>query len=727
MENYRLIIERENIQAEDILNNKKLTPQQRKRYFLNPPPTQKDELKLEKGMKYQFSSGKYKISPEYLNSLKDLAKSYQNHDANTIDLTALVKELQLSDGDVYTIKFERLEDSKDNYKKIEISTVTMNDKTINIYGQSFILVLPDRIKENFAIQTDIDEIKKNFNSKKASLKIDDAPLFKTENQPLNEYGLLSLLVNTKKIDEVKPANKISAKEISIIPGTEYLLSLSKPDPKTNEPIEVIVPLTKGVKYNFTSSQESNSEYKQALAKFLLGRDNIELANEEVINISILSKELEAQPGEDLSFTLLPVKKPGKQTTVANEAKSSLTIDDKVFEISPNEKYIINVPFDGNRKLNFETDLDYVQKNFQPNEFTIDLDTVSFASEITVDTSGYGKFKSSGWLCMSVNTDSIEEVKKMDQFSAKEVSIIPGKNYILTVTKIDSKTGKKDEIIVPLLKEVRYDFTSNLDSEEAYKKSIEQFVAGKKDIKAADGTVIDITLLSKELKIKEGDEISFSLLPVKKLSKTATPDQPAKSSLYLDNKLVEFTQIQKYSINMPLNNEGQVNLQTNIAYLQDNFEPSSFKVDVDTMGFFSEITVDTTGYGDRARNEESIKDPVYDLVTVNFNLNEYALSPEANQIIRKNVIEALKGDNRLYVTIKGYTDALGNADYNLNLSKKRAESVKEFLISNGIGENRIRTLSYGASQLLQKNINWKDLSESELRKYRKVEVVIYLPK
>ena len=71
--------------------------------------------------------------------------------------------------------------------------------------------------------------------------------------------------------------------------------------------------------------------------------------------------------------------------------------------------------------------------------------------------------------------------------------------------------------------------------------------------------------------------------------------------------------------------------------------------------------------------------------------------------------------------------MGDADYNLNLSKKRAESVKEFLKSNGIGENRIRTFSYGESLALQKGVNWEDMDEAELKKYRKVEIVIYLPK
>jgi outer membrane protein OmpA-like peptidoglycan-associated protein len=727
MENYKLIVQRENIMAEDILTNEELTPEQRKTNFLKPPPIQKDELKLQWGMKYQFSSGKYRIPPQYINTLKEIAGNYQSPAANTVDLTALVKELQLADGEIYTIKFVRADDPDDSHKKFEISTVTMNDKTINIYGQSFLVVLPDRIEENFAIQTNIEELQKNFSPKKYALIVDEGPIFKEEEESAPKY-LISLTVNTDSIEKVKPVNRLSAKEISIIPGTEYILTLSKPDPNTGEDIEIIVPLTRGVKYNLSSSEESNAEYKKALAEFLIGREGLELANEEVIDISVLSKEIEVQPGEDLSFNLLPAKQFGKKPAVSEEIKLSLTLDGKVFEITRNEKYAINVPFNHNRKVNFQTDLDYMQENFKADAFTLRLDTISFTSEIIVDTTGYGERKTSGWLCMSVNTDSIEEVERQDQFTAKEVSIIPGKDYILTVSKVDAKTGKEDEIIVPLLRQVKYNFTSNPGSEEAYKGSLKEFLAGRENIENTDGTVIDITLLSKELQIQEGDKISFSLLPVKKLSRKPTTEDTAKSSLFLDNKVVEFTHIQKYTINMPLNNERQVNMQTNIEYLQENFEPGSFTLNVDTISFFPEITVDTTGYGYRAINEKKqIKDPVFDVITINFDLNEYSLLPEAKKTIQENVIDELKGDSRLYVTIKGYTDALGDADYNLNLSKKRAESVKEFLKSNEIGENRIKTFSYGASQSLKEGINWEDLDETELKKYRKVEIVIYLPK
>jgi outer membrane protein OmpA-like peptidoglycan-associated protein len=308
-----------------------------------------------------------------------------------------------------------------------------------------------------------------------------------------------------------------------------------------------------------------------------------------------------------------------------------------------------------------------------------------------------------------------------------VSIIPGKEYILTVSKIDGITGKVDEIIVPMTRKVKYDFTSDPASEETYRESLNKFLQGREDIETIDGELIDINLLSKELQIKEGDEVSFSLLPVKELNKKKTGGIENKSSLYLDNNIVEFTHIQKYTINVPLSQQRHVNIQTDIDYIEDNFPPEQISIDVDTIEFFSEITVDTTGYGNRVIHEDVITDPVFDVIVVNFNLNEHTLLLEAKKIIDDKVIAELKKDNRLYVTIKGYTDALGNADYNLKLSKKRAETVKEYLSENGIGQGRIRTFSFGESQALEKGVKWEDLSEDELKKHRKVEIVIYLPK
>lgn len=725
-QDYKIILQQENIACEGYINNKTLTAEQLKNYFLNPEPLQKAEIPLTPGLKYQFVSGDVPMSSGYISSLKKLADKFQNPGKNTINLNVLAKELKFNENGIYTIWFVKNEQSG-NYKAKSSSALVVNRQEVALNGESFFIVLPLKTESNFRMQTDLASLEQDFNPSKYAVNIDEGAVFGQDKGTPANY--LSLVINTDSIEEVKPSGRFFASSFSIIPGAEYIMALSKVDAFTDERIEIIVPLTRGVKYNLSSTLEPDSKYKKALAEFLIGRKGVQPDGEEVIDISVLSKELEVQPGEELSFSLTPVKMPGMKTVVNKNIRSKITVDGKDQEILSSEKMVFNIPVSVNWKVNLQTDLNYIQDNFENSSFSMDVDTIPFFSEITVDTTGYSALRESGWLVsMNVNTESTDEVESKNHLTAKEVSIIPGKEYILTVSKIDGITGKEDEIIVPLTRKVKYDFTSDPASEEAYKESLNKFLQGREDIETIDGELIDINLLSKELQIKEGDEVSFSLLPVKELNKKKTGEVENKSSLYLDNNIVEFTHIQKYTINVPLSQQRHVNIQTDIDYIEDNFSPEQISIDVDTIEFFSEITVDTTGYGSRVMHEEDvITDPIFDVIVVNFNLNEYTLLPEARKIIDDKVIAELKKDNRLYVTIKGYTDALGNADYNLKLSRNRAETVKKYLSENGIGQGRIRTFSFGESQTLGKGVKWEDLSEDELKKHRKVEIVIYLPK
>ncbi len=55
-----------------------------------------------------------------------------------------------------------------------------------------------------------------------------------------------------------------------------------------------------------------------------------------------------------------------------------------------------------------------------------------------------------------------------------------------------------------------------------------------------------------------------------------------------------------------------------------------------------------------------------------------------------------------ILLEGHTDDIGNEDYNLKLSEKRAESVKNALINKGIAAERIKTKGCGSSQPLSTN-------------------------
>lgn len=71
-------------------------------------------------------------------------------------------------------------------------------------------------------------------------------------------------------------------------------------------------------------------------------------------------------------------------------------------------------------------------------------------------------------------------------------------------------------------------------------------------------------------------------------------------------------------------------------------------------------------------------------------------------------------------IEGHTDAIGSREYNLELSKRRAEAVKAWLVQNlGIDASRIDTVGFGPDKLLVP----ADKSIEEQQPNRRVEIVI----
>ncbi len=79
--------------------------------------------------------------------------------------------------------------------------------------------------------------------------------------------------------------------------------------------------------------------------------------------------------------------------------------------------------------------------------------------------------------------------------------------------------------------------------------------------------------------------------------------------------------------------------------------------------------------------------------VYFEFNRWALSDEAKDLIKTQVEERAEGwAGTLH--IDGHTDAQGPDAYNRALGLKRAESVKTYLVSLGIPEDRIQVQSFG---------------------------------
>ncbi|MBN2497197.1 MAG: OmpA family protein, partial [Deltaproteobacteria bacterium] len=87
------------------------------------------------------------------------------------------------------------------------------------------------------------------------------------------------------------------------------------------------------------------------------------------------------------------------------------------------------------------------------------------------------------------------------------------------------------------------------------------------------------------------------------------------------------------------------------------------------------------------------------------LNQVALTMKAHMEIKK-------------IRIEGHTDSQGSDKYNLNLSQKRAEAVRKYLVDKGVAAERLDAVGYGESRPIAPNRTARGREKN-----RRVEFVI----
>ncbi len=80
-------------------------------------------------------------------------------------------------------------------------------------------------------------------------------------------------------------------------------------------------------------------------------------------------------------------------------------------------------------------------------------------------------------------------------------------------------------------------------------------------------------------------------------------------------------------------------------------------------------------------------------TVHFGYNEYAVRDEDRTLLQRQAAWLAKYP-QVRVTIEGHCDERGTREYNLALGARRANAVKEYLVSLGVSSARVDTISYG---------------------------------
>ncbi|THD67897.1 OmpA family protein [Robertkochia marina] len=82
--------------------------------------------------------------------------------------------------------------------------------------------------------------------------------------------------------------------------------------------------------------------------------------------------------------------------------------------------------------------------------------------------------------------------------------------------------------------------------------------------------------------------------------------------------------------------------------------------------------------------------------VQFELNKAELTPQGQSTLDKMAEVFVEYDDT-NILVEGHTDSSGKEDYNMALSKRRAESVTQYLVSKGVAKERLTTKWYGETQ------------------------------
>ena len=84
--------------------------------------------------------------------------------------------------------------------------------------------------------------------------------------------------------------------------------------------------------------------------------------------------------------------------------------------------------------------------------------------------------------------------------------------------------------------------------------------------------------------------------------------------------------------------------------------------------------------------------------INFDFDQSNIRADARELLKANADILLK-KGAAKITIEGYCDERGTAEYNMALGERRAQEAKKYIINLGVKASQIKTISYGEERPL----------------------------
>ncbi len=118
------------------------------------------------------------------------------------------------------------------------------------------------------------------------------------------------------------------------------------------------------------------------------------------------------------------------------------------------------------------------------------------------------------------------------------------------------------------------------------------------------------------------------------------------------------------------------------------------------GFGDSGSWDETGSLANTASTDGIEDGMFvsELEMIHFEFDSDEITPAWQEVLRDHA-RWINNHSSVMVQVEGHTDPRGTPEYNIALGQRRADSVRNFLVEQGVDPNRLSTLSYGEERPL----------------------------
>jgi outer membrane protein OmpA-like peptidoglycan-associated protein len=132
--------------------------------------------------------------------------------------------------------------------------------------------------------------------------------------------------------------------------------------------------------------------------------------------------------------------------------------------------------------------------------------------------------------------------------------------------------------------------------------------------------------------------------------------------------------------------------------------------------------DEDGCPDKGKTKVKVTEEKIEILErVYFDTNKATIKQRSFNVLDQVATVLKRNPQITKVRVEGHTDSRGSAEYNLELSKRRAQAVKEYLVDAGIGADRLVSEGYGETQPIETNTTAQGRERNRRVEFRILEV------